>query len=320
MRSRGTSDVFLTNFLPDARQRLKIDLADIRAVNPRIIYVRGSAHGSTGPDAEQGGYDSCTYWARSGAAVGVTPPGTVGLCYMPGPGFGDSSGGMNIAGGIAAALFARERTGEPSVVDTSLLSTGIWANGLGIDISLVSGEPWEWPSIVHPGAPANPLVGPFATSDDRYLMLAMLQPGRYWADTCRHIGREDLITDERFDSVEKVMANSEAGAAIVQEEIRKRPYAEWLERFRTLQGQWAPAQNSVEAGLDEQVRAAGLIRPVVDIEGVERELVASPVQFDGQPTDLRRGPQFAEHTDELLQELGLSDDEIVQLKVVGAVT
>ena len=124
------SDVFLTNFLPEARRRLKIDVDDIRAVNPDIVYVRGSAHGAQGDEAELGGYDNCTYWARSGSAVGVTPPGTVGLCYMPGPAFGDASGGMNIAGGIAAALFARERTGEPSVLDVSLLGVGIWANSL----------------------------------------------------------------------------------------------------------------------------------------------------------------------------------------------
>jgi crotonobetainyl-CoA:carnitine CoA-transferase CaiB-like acyl-CoA transferase len=315
-----TSDVFLTNFLPDARRRLKIDVEHIRAANPDIVYVRGTAHGSVGPEAEAGGYDSCTFWARTGAAVGVTPPGTEGLCYMPSPGFGDSTGGMTIAGGIAAALFARGRTGEPSVVDVSLLSTGIWTNGLGIDISLVSGRPWEWPSIVHPGSPANPLVGPFVTSDGRYLMLAMLQPGRYWADTCRHVGREDLITDPRFDTVEKVMANSDEGAALIQDEIRKRPYSEWLERFRTLQGQWAPAQTSVEAGHDEQVRAAGLIRSVLDLDGVERELVANPVQFDETPPTLRRGPQFAEHTDEVLLELGLSEDKILQLKIDGAVT
>lgn len=319
-RVARTCDVFLTNFLPDARRRLRIDVDDLRAANPGIVYVRGSAHGPVGPDAEAGGYDSCTFWARSGAAVGVTPPGTEGLCYMPGPGFGDSIGGMTIAGAIAAALLARERTGEPSVVDVSLLSTGVWANGLGIDISLVTGRPWEWPSIVQPGMPGNPLVGPFATSDGRYLMLAMLQPGRYWADTCRHIGRDDLITDPRFDTVEKLMANAEEAAAIVQAELLTRPYAEWRERFRTLAGQWSPAQTSVEAGRDEQVRAAGLIRPVVGADGEEHELVVNPVQFDETPPTLQRGPRFAEHTDEILREAGLTDDEILELKIDGAIT
>jgi crotonobetainyl-CoA:carnitine CoA-transferase CaiB-like acyl-CoA transferase len=314
------SDVFLTNFLPAARRRLKIDVDDIRAANPDIVYVRGSAHGARGPDAELGGYDNCTYWARSGAAVGVTPPGTNGLCYMPGPAFGDASGGMNIAGGIAAALFARERTGEPSVVDVSLLSTGIWANSLAIDIALVTGVPWEWPPIEHPGTANNPLAGPFATSDGRYLMFNMMQPGRYWGDTCRHIDRPDLVDDPRFDTAEKLMANAAEAAIAVQGEIRKRPYREWLERFRTLEGQWSPAQDSVEAGADEQARAAGLVRRVTDIEGVEHELVMSPVQFDERPPEVTRGPRFAEHTDEVLRELGYSEDNILQLKIDGAVT
>ena len=315
-----TSDVFLTNFLPEARRRLKIDVDDIRAVNPDIIYVRGSAHGATGPEAEKGGFDSCTFWARAGHAVGVTPPGIEGLCWMPGPAYGDSIGGMTMAGGISAALFARERTGEPSVIDVSLLSTGVWANALAIDVALVTGEPWEWQSIATPGMPTNPLVGPFVASDGRYLLLTMLQPGRYWADTCRHVGREDLVTDPRFDSVEKLMANAGEGAALIQDEIRKRPSAEWVERFRTLEGQWSPAQDSVEVGRDAQVRASGLIRPVVDACGDEHELVANPVQFDSEPPDLRRAPQFAEHTDELLAELGLSDERIIELKIGGAVT
>jgi len=314
------SDVFLTNFLPEARRRLKMDVYDIRAVNPAIIYARGSAHGPHGPEAENGGYDNCTYWARSGSALGVTPPETRGLCFMPGPAFGDASGGMNIAGGIAAALFARERTGVPSVVDVSLLSSGIWANSLAIDIALVSGEPWEWPSIAQPGMVANPLVGAFVTSDDRYVVFNMMQPGRYWADVCRHIGREDLIDDPRFDTAEKLMANAAEGAAIVQEVIRARPYREWLDRFRTLEGQWAPAWDSVEAGADAQVRAAGQVRSLTDVEGVERELVVSPVQFDECPPEVTRGPQFAEHSDEVLRELGYSDDQILELKIAGAVT
>jgi crotonobetainyl-CoA:carnitine CoA-transferase CaiB-like acyl-CoA transferase len=315
-----TCDVFLTNFLPDARQRLRIDVDDIRAQNPDIVYVRGSAHGATGPDAALGGFDGCTYWARAGHAAGVTPPGTDGLCHMPAPAYGDSIGGMTIAGGISAALFARERTGETSVVDVSLLGVGVWANALSVDISLITGEPWEWPPVNAPYAPSNPLAGRYRTADDRYIVLTMLQPGRYWADTCRHLGREDLIDDPRFDSVDKIMANAVEGGEIVQAEIAKRPLAEWRERFRTLEGQWSVAQNSVEVGRDEQVRAAGMIRPVVDVEGVPRELVANPVQFDAVAPDLRRAPQFAEHTDELLAELGYTEERVLDLKVRGAVT
>ena len=68
------ADIFLINFLPDARRRLKLELEDIRKVNPNIIYVRGSGHGQRGPDAEKGGYDGSTFWCRSGTAWSARRP------------------------------------------------------------------------------------------------------------------------------------------------------------------------------------------------------------------------------------------------------
>jgi len=116
------------------------------------------------------------------------------------------------------------------------------------------------------------------------------------------------------------MEHTVEAAELIADAIRTRPLAEWRERLRTMAGQWSVAQDSVEAGRDEQVRAAGMIRPVVDVNGEPRELVANPVQFDTTPADLRRAPQFAEHTDELLAELGLSEERILALKVSGAIT
>ena len=137
------ADVFLTNFLPEARARLEIDVEHIRAVNPNVIYVRGSALGNRGAQRLKGGYDSITYWCRGGSAQGVTPPNVDAMLGMPAPAYGDSIGGMTIAGGISAALFARERTGEPSVIDVNLLGVGAWANALAIDSSLLNGQPWS---------------------------------------------------------------------------------------------------------------------------------------------------------------------------------
>jgi len=316
-----TADVFVTNFLPSARAKLRIDVEDVRAVNPDIIYVRGSGFGARGDDADKGGYDATAFWARAGSADSVTPVDADMLLDMPTGAYGDSIGGMTIAGGIAGALFARERTGDPSVIDVSLLSTAAWASGLAVDVSLLSGIPHAGPTLAAGSfAMFNPIVSNMRTSDGRWINLAMLQPGRYWADFCRHIDREDLIDDPRFATAELIMANAEEGAAIVQEEIVKRPYAEWVERFRTLDGQWAPVQNSLEIGNDPQLRANGYIAKVVDADGVERELVANPVQFDETPPVLTRAPQFAEHTDDILRELGRSEDEIIQLKIDGAVT
>ncbi|MCW2511025.1 MAG: L-carnitine dehydratase/bile acid-inducible protein [Mycobacterium sp.] len=314
-----TSDVFLTNFLPAARRRLGIELDDVRKINPDIIYVRGSGFGAAGPDSEKGGYDSTAFWARAGSALGTTPVDYDGLCVMPAGAYGDSLGGMTIAGGIAGALFARERTGETSVIDVSLLGVGAWANALSVSFALLEGGP---PQRRAPGnsARTNPLVGNYRTSDGRWLVLAMLQPGRYWPDFCRHIDREDLITDERFADAKALMSNAPAAAEIVQQVLARRPLTEWTERFAGMEGQWAVAQDPWEVGQDPALRANGLIAEVLDSEGTARELVASPVQFDEKPVQLTRAPQFAEHTDEILRTLGKTDDELIGLKISGAVT
>jgi crotonobetainyl-CoA:carnitine CoA-transferase CaiB-like acyl-CoA transferase len=314
-----TSDVFLTNFLPAARRRLGIELDDVRKINPDIIYVRGSGFGAAGPDSEKGGYDSTAFWARAGSALGTTPVDYDGLCVMPAGAYGDSLGGMTIAGGIAGALFARERTGETSVIDVSLLGVGAWANALSVSFALLEGGP---PQRRAPGnsARTNPLVGNYRTSDGRWLVLAMLQPGRYWPDFCRHIDREDLITDERFADAKALMSNAPAAAEIVQQVLARRPLTEWTERFAGMEGQWAVAQDPWEVGQDPALRANGLIAEVLDSEGTARELVANPVQFDEKPVQLTRAPQFAEHTDEILRTLGKTDDELIGLKISGAVT
>jgi crotonobetainyl-CoA:carnitine CoA-transferase CaiB-like acyl-CoA transferase len=106
------SDVFLTNKLPAVRRKLKVDVEDIRAHNPDIVYVRGTGYGSRGPDVDRGGYDFLAYWARSGNAAAAKVPE---IDYMPGqfaPAMGDSIGGLTIAGGISAALLHREHVGD----------------------------------------------------------------------------------------------------------------------------------------------------------------------------------------------------------------
>jgi len=119
---------------------------------------------------------------------------------------------------------------------------------------------------------------------------------------------------------EKIMANAPAASKIVHEVIGSKPYDYWVEKFRTLEGQWAPVQDSVELAHDPQVRANGWISEITDADGVTRELVTNPVQFDETPVQLTRGPQFAEHTDEILREIGIDDDQAIALKISGAVT
>ncbi|MGW0040219.1 CaiB/BaiF CoA transferase family protein [Rhodococcus sp. NPDC003348] len=309
------SDVFLTSYLPQVRTKLGIDVEDIRAVNPSIIYARGSALGPRGAEATRGGYDMTAFWARAGIAATLTPPGIEGMIGPPGPAFGDTISGTNLAGGIAAALLKRERTGEPSVVDVSLLGSGLWAMGHGVALSVHLQEPMVAPAPGAHGALTNPLSGVYATGDGRYLSFVMLQAARFWPDVCRHIDRPELADDPRFADAAAIAANTAEAVAILREVLATRTLAEWTERFATLAGPWAPIQDSLQVADDAQIRANEYL-----VKAGEMELVTSPVQFDETAPELRPGPEFAAQTEEILLEAGLDWDRIIALKTAGAVT
>ncbi|MGW3565030.1 CaiB/BaiF CoA transferase family protein [Streptomyces sp. NPDC000941] len=309
------ADVFLTSFLPAARARFAIDVADIRAVNPRIIYARGTALGPRGPESGKGGYDMTAFWARAGTAASITPPGTEGMVSPPGPAYGDTISGTNLAGGIAAALLRRERTGEPSVVDVSLLGSGLWAMGHAIGLSLHLDRAWEGIAPSGHGSPTNPLSGLYRTADDRYVSFVMLQPARFWANVCHCLGRPDLADDPRFATAESIAEHTADAVKILRETVATRTLAEWSESLAALDGPWAPVQDTLQAAADAQVRANGYVG-----QAGELELVASPVQFDVRDTRLEPAPEFAAHTEQILTELGYDWDRILTLKARGAIT
>jgi crotonobetainyl-CoA:carnitine CoA-transferase CaiB-like acyl-CoA transferase len=309
------SDVFLTSFLPGARAKFGIDTGDIRAVNPRIIYARGSALGPRGPESVKGGYDMTAFWCRGASAATITPPDIEGMINPPGPAYGDTISGTNLAGGIAAALLRRERTGEPSVVDVSLLGSGLWAMGHSIGLSLRFGKPMVAPPTGTHGSMANPLSGIYRTADGRYLAFVMMQPGKFWADVCRHIGRPELADDPRFASAKDIAAHTAEAVGILREVLATRTLAEWTQAFATLAGPWAPVQDTLQVADDAQVRANEYIVPAGELE-----LVASPVQFDVTAPESGPAPEFAAQTEEILIELGLDWDRILELKAAGAVT
>ncbi len=309
------ADVFLTNFLPAARRRLRIDVDDIRRVNPRIIYVRGHGQGALGPERERGGYDAASFWCRGGIANALTPPGAAAP-VMQRAAFGDSTGGMAVAGGIAAALFRRERTGDASVVDVSLLGTAMWllapdiiaSKLLGID--LPSGDRTQSP---------NPIVNSYRTKDGRWLFLNMLQPDRFWADICTHLGRADMITDPRFADGRVRFENRGACIAELDAVFAQRTLAEWQAALADVEGVWAPMQSARELASDPQALANGYL-PDVEHDGKVFTLVANPVQFDERSPKLTPAPDLGQHTEEVLLELGLGWDDLAKYKEAGAIS
>jgi crotonobetainyl-CoA:carnitine CoA-transferase CaiB-like acyl-CoA transferase len=313
------SDVFLTNYLPGVRAKLQIDVDDVRRVNPDIIYAAGSGFGMQGPDRNSGAYDSTAFWARGGSADGVTPSDAERVAFMPSGAYGDNIGGMAIAGGVAAALYGRRMTGQPSVLDVSLLAVGAWATQFNVNLALVTGAPL--PKLdSKTQAPGNPLTGNYRTRDGRFIQLSMLQPTRYWPEFCQLMGCGEFAEDPRFASLEALAENTDAAYQIVASAIGSRTFDDCARLLKQGSGPWAPVQNGWDVGNDEALIANGRIVDIVDAEGASQKLVANPVKFDEGQLTLRRAPQFAEHTDDVLRELGLDDDELIELKIAGAIT
>jgi crotonobetainyl-CoA:carnitine CoA-transferase CaiB-like acyl-CoA transferase len=313
------SDVFLTNFLPDTRARLRITPDDVLAENPQIVYGLGSAFGTHGPEAGRGGFDFTSYWSRAGSSLGSTrivDGKRAEPTMMPSGAYGDSLGGLALAGAVSAALFARERTGRGAVVDNSLLGMGLWAMASATAMSLASGEPWQ-PIPRKPGN--NALAGYFRTADDRWISLSVLQGVALWREFCEVVGRKEWLVDHDYATAEEFAAASPELGMMVDELFASAPLAEWRIRLERFSGAWAVFQDTLEAARDRQTVANGYVTEVRADDGTPVELVTNPIRFDDQMPRTERAPNPGEHTEEVLLELGLDGDAVANLRSTGTI-
>ena len=315
-----TADVFLTNYLPSQRAKMKFDIEHIRAVNPKIIYARGSAYGDKGPERNVGGFDGTAFWSRSGIGHAMSPE-ELGAPLAQGiAAFGDSIGGMNIAGGIAAALFHRERSGEALEIDVSLLSTAWWAAGSAIDLFIEVGKVMRNRMPSSGGNPTNPLTGNYQTADGGTINLCILTPGPHIRDTFAHLGIPEAADDPRFSTAEALMKHPQEAGALIAAAFATQPFEYWRQHLRTMTGQWAPIQSLLDLTTDEQALANDMLFEVESSDGgAPIKLVRGPVQFNHEPVTSARAPQAAEHTETLLLELGVAWERIESLKAAGAI-
>ncbi len=308
------ADVFVTNQLPRVLRKFRIEPSDLFALNPRLVYARGHGQGARGPDAEAGGFDGVCYWARAGIAHMLSPEG--GPLVGSRPAFGDFPSGLHLAGGIAAALVKTQRTGKGMTVDVSLLASGIWQ--LAPDLAATSylgHAPRKYdPTKVL----ASPLVASYLTADNRHLQFVMLEEHRYWPNLCRALGLEQLVEHPDYATPEKRRENRVELYAAFCEAIRREPLEHWLPRLAREDCVFAKFSTPEEVLVDPQVEANGYLMAHPLYPGAR--IPATPQQFDGRPSELRRpAPKKGEHTEEVLREIGLAPAEIAKLRELQAI-
>lgn len=314
------SDVFLTNYLPAQRQKNRFDVEHIRAANPDIVYARGSAYGDKGPERRTGGYDGTAFWTRSGVGYALTPAELGGALGQGIPAFGDSIGGMFIAGGISAALLHRERTGEALELDVSLLSTAWWAAGASVTQGMETGQVMRTPMPGSLAPSVNPFMGNYLTSDGGTINLCIISPTGLIRDTFEHLGIPEAADDPRFSEVLPLIQNADAAGKLIADALARKPFAYWRQHLKTMKGQWAPFQSLLDLAEDEQAIANDMIAEVeLASGGAPFKVVRGPVQFNHEPLETSRAPQASEHTEIVLMEIGMDWDRIAELKDAGAI-
>jgi len=304
------ADVLVHNFRKHVPAQLGADYETLAGINPRLIYAVGSSFGPEGPEAGDTAMDLIAQ-ARSGIMFTNGP-----LKEGPRPvqgGLADQVGATHLALGIMGALLARERTGRGQIVEVSLLGSMIWFQQLHANLALTVGK------LISAGnrkQQRNPLWNYYRCGDGQWIMFAMLQPDRYWADFCRTLGREDLATDPRCANM---YIRGENAATLIEEldaTFLTKPRSDWMKILR--EGGdfiFGPVNTYLDFLDDPQVLENRYITDFEHPTAGTVKIVNHPFHFSETPASVRRpSPEFGQHTEEVLLEAGYSWEEIENLR------
>jgi crotonobetainyl-CoA:carnitine CoA-transferase CaiB-like acyl-CoA transferase len=307
------ADVFIVNTPHHARKKLNLEYDDVARWNPRLIYADLTGFGEKGPDAALPGFDLTAFWARSGLLFMTRDAGSPPT--WPVSGSGDNATAVAIYAGVVTALYRRERTGRGSYVTTSLLAAGVWSASVFIQAALCGANFYGLHDRAHP---ANAALNVYRSSDGTWFVL-VVTPDKVPV-VLKALGREDILKDPRFSDPAKLAQNRPQLTAMLDEIFGAQPMSHWYEVFNGAEITFGAVREPQEVIHDPQLRANDIVVP---LEGAGEKLtstISSPIQVHGvTKVPARRAPGIGEHNDEVLKELGFTNDDIAGLRASGAV-
>ena len=293
------ADVFVQNFRKGVAGRIGLDYATLSGINPGLVYASATGYGPEGPDSSEPSFDHLGL-ARSGIMNAAGEPGMPPLAIAGG--IADQMGAVMMAYGVMTALLARERHGIGQEVHASHLGSMAYLQGLSVSMKLMAGI--AMPRTFRSQA-FNVLWNHYRCADDQWIALAMLQADRYWPDVARLIGRPELATDPKFETMSARADNNEECVAILDEAFGKKTRDEWLKLFREDESDliYTIVNNVDDLPQDPQVIANDYIVELDHPNHGPTQMVGVPVGLSETPGSVREpAPELGQHTEQVLME------------------
>lgn len=309
------ADVYVTNQPFPQRRGLRLEYDDVKALKPDIIYASLSAYGETGPEKDKEGFDLVAYWARSGLMDLVRDKD--GRPAIAVPGMGDHPTAVSLYASIVTALLHRERTGEGSMVHTSLLGNGIWSAACIASAGFAGGDYVDYRAVRQTRTFAGSV---YRCADGRFIQLTMVRSPEEFLAFFQVLGIPEILDDDRFSTPEALVLHSSDLMKITEAELMKKSSDDWLREF----GQ--AGLNIVRIGTieelidDETVYLNNMVAKPTDPESKVPYIINHPVNVEAlAKVGATPAPDLGQHTDEILGGMGLEAKQISELRSRGII-
>lgn len=308
-------DIFVTNHPLPMRRAVKLNYEDLKPLNPGMIYASLTAYGEQGAERDKEGFDLVAYWANTGLMDLVRDPGSPPAQALPG--MGDHPTAVALYAGIVTALLKKERTGEGSMVHTSLLGNGLWSMSCIAQAGFAGGSFERYRAMREIPSFVRSL---YKAKDNRWLQFTMVRSEEELKTLLRVLALDHLLADPKFSTPEARMEHSAELAREISLVIKIQHSGEWMNLFESHD------LNVTRVGLveeiihDDQVRVNDIVVQPVDGEMDMPWVINHPVKIDSiSQVGPKRAPEVGEHSDEILRELGYGEDVIESYRGSGII-